>query len=713
MFSSMFSRRSLFSLPLISAASPYKSNRSQGRIDRERLVRRHNPLIRKVDPFAPLSVGNGEFAFTADVTGLQSFPAEYASGIPLCTQSYWGWHSFPLPAGLDIHGLRLKPFDTHGRQVFYPVQAEGQAELYQWLRENPHRLNLGRIAFRFRLANGSLAQSDDIRELEQILELWSGMLISRYRIGSEKVIVHTCCHPKESAIAVRVESGLIRREALEICYEFPYGSPGIDASDWKQADRHSSVLERPPKGLARIIRQLDATRYAVQISWSQEAVIKESGRHVFTLKPDSDSSIFEFYSRFSPQLSPQKPAAVHRVFAASQAHWRHFWTTGGAVELAGSSDPRAQELERRILLSQYLTAIQCSGSLPPQETGLTCNSWNGKFHLEMHWWHSIHFALWNRLPLLENSLDWYRAILPEARRTAEKQGYSGVRWPKMVGPDGRESPSPIGPLLIWQQPHPIYYAELCYRAHPRKEILQRFREVVFQTADFMASFAYYSKGRDRYVLGPPLIPAQENHAPAETWNAAYELAYWLWGLETAQNWRHRLGMKPNPDWDKVRQKLSPLPVQDGLYLAHENCPETFREKNQDHPSMLAALGVLPGKGVDREIMRRTLFQVMRGWKWETTWGWDYPMVAMTAARLEEPETAVNALLLETPKNRYLPNGHNWQRANLPLYLPGNGGLLAAVAMMAAGWEGGPRRAAPGFPRNGRWQVSAEGLVPML
>src|SRR5438046_7490751 len=35
-------------------------------------------------------------------------------------------------------------------------------------------------------------------------------------------------------------------------------------------------------------------------------------------------------------------------------------------------------------------------------------------------------------------------------------------------------------------------------------------------------------------------------------------------------------------------------------------------------------------------------------------------------------------------NRYLPNGHNWQRANLPCYLPGNGGLLYAVAMMAGG-----------------------------
>ena len=118
------------------------------------------------------------------------------------------------------------------------------------------------------------------------------------------------------------------------------------------------------------------------------------------------------------------------------------------------------------MLSQYLTAIQCAGSRPPQETGLTCNSWYGKSHLEMHWWHGVHFALWDRLELLERSLPWYESILPMAAGTAKLQGYAGARWPKMVGPDGRESPSNVGVFLIWQQPHPIYYAELCYRARP-------------------------------------------------------------------------------------------------------------------------------------------------------------------------------------------------------------------------------------------------------
>jgi hypothetical protein len=274
----------------------------------------------------------------------------------------------------------------------------------------------------------------------------------------------------------------------------------------------------------------------------------------------------------------------------------------------------------------------------------------------------------------------------------------------MVGPDGRDSPSPIGPLLTWQQPHPIAYVELCYQSRPNRETLERYKDVVFETAEFMASYAWLDPRTRRYSLGPPVIPAQENHPPRETWNPTYELVYWAWGLGIAQQWRKRLGMSPDPKWEQVRRNMAPLPVKDGVYLAHENCPQTFTERNRDHPSMLAALGVLPGEGVDRETMRRTLHKVRDEWRWPDTWGWDYPMVAMTAARLGEPDLAVDSLLMDTPKNVYRPNGHNYQRLGLSLYLPGNGGLLAAVAMMAAAWNG--------FPK-GKWAVRHEGLKPLL
>ena len=43
-------------------------------IDRHALVTRHNPTITAVDRSAPFMVGNGNLAFTADITGLQTFP---------------------------------------------------------------------------------------------------------------------------------------------------------------------------------------------------------------------------------------------------------------------------------------------------------------------------------------------------------------------------------------------------------------------------------------------------------------------------------------------------------------------------------------------------------------------------------------------------------------------------------------------------------------
>src|SRR5699024_4990268 len=198
------------------------------------------------------------------------------------------------------------------------------------------------------------------------------------------------------------------------------------------------------------------------------------------------------------------------------------------------------ELERRIILSQYITKLQCSGSQPPQETGLTYNSWYGKPHIEMHWWHGVHFALWGRSELLENSMAWYDKAFGTAKKLAQRQGFEGVRWQKMTDYQGYETPSSVGALLIWQQPHYITFSELLYRSDPDKLTLEKYKDKVFATADFMADFAIYNKEKDRYELGPPVIPAQERFPAKETFNPTYELAYWEWGLKTAIEWKKRL-----------------------------------------------------------------------------------------------------------------------------------------------------------------------------
>ncbi len=682
-------------------------------IDRFALVTRHNITLTKPDPLTPLSVGNGEFAFTADVTGLQTFPAYYEKGMPLGTLSQWGWHSLANPQGYRMADV-LEEYEVAGRKVPYASgrgRSGGYSPAADWLRANPHRLDLGRIGLRLTKSDGSAAAIEDLANTSQTLDLWTGLLRSRFELERQNVQVLTVCHPTRDLLAIRVESPLVAQGRLAVSLAFPYGSADWRvAGDWSHPDRHVTQM-RSEAHQADFTRILDADRYHVRVGWLEGGRIGAKAQHQYEIRSE-DGRPLEIVFAFAPAEMTGPLPNFAAVRTAATEHWKKFWTSGGAIDFSACTDPRAAELERRVVLAQYLTAIHCAGSRPPQETGLVHNSWYGKFHLEMHWWHAVHFALWDRLSLLERSLPWYRSILPQARAVAELQGYRGVRWPKMTSPDGRESPSEVGVFLIWQQPHPIYYAELCYRARSDRQTLEQYRQIVFETAEFLASYPMWDEAGERYVLGPALIPAQESYGStrARNLNPTFELAYWHWALETAQKWRERLGLAREPAWDRVLQRLAKPTIRDGVYTGIETPPFTI---TRDHPSMVAAYGFVPATPlIDPNVMKRTLDQVRRTWDWPSTWGWDYPMLAQTCARVGEPEKAVDALFLESPKNRYLANGHNYQSARLPLYLPGNGGLLAAVAMMAAGWDGCPDGATPGFPDNGKWKVRWEGLRRM-
>ena len=85
------------------------------------------------------------------------------------------------------------------------------------------------------------------------------------------------------------------------------------------------------------------------------------------------------------------------------------------------------------------------------------------------------------------------------------------------------------------------------------------------------------------------------------------------------------------------------------------------------------------------------------------------MIAMTDVRLGDPELAVDILLKDAPHNHYLNNGNCPQTEDLPVYLPANGALLSAVALMAAGsYETGFEKL-PVFPKNGKWEVKFENI----
>ncbi len=145
-------------------------------------------------------------------------------------------------------------------------------------------------------------------------------------------------------------------------------------------------------------------------------------------------------------------------------------------------------------------------------------------------------------------------------------------------------------------------------------------------------------------------------------NPALELSYWRFGLQTAQAWRERLGLERNPKWDEILDHLSPLPMHEGLYQNAETALDTFSEpaNRRDHPALLGAFGMIPNPDVDRTAMKKTLQAVMQSWNWESTWGWDFPLMAMTAARVGEPDLAMDALLMDVAEEYVLE-----QRSQLP------------------------------------------------
>ena len=149
-------------------------------------------------------------------------------------------------------------------------------------------------------------------------------------------------------------------------------------------------------------------------------------------------------------------------------------------------------------------------------------------------------------------------------------------------------------------------------------------------------------------------------------------------------------------------------------------------------------GLAGGSGryhVQQSTANATVAATVSSWAWGSlaespaVWGWDMPLVALAQVRLHWSAAAVvDTLLMPVNKNVYGQSGVNWGMGTHTAYLPGNGGLLLAVAAMAAGMDKGAPGAgllaqgagscgsSPGQPLGfpEAWQAQAEGFgVPLL
>lgn len=694
---------------------------AEARIDRHAVVSRHNVRNSAIDPEAALTLGNGDFAFSVDATGLQGLERIYLdNGLPLETRATWAWHEFPNTEGHTLADASA-PIDFHGRQILYPIKQNSPAGRY--FRENPQPMPLGQFSF---VLFGEPLRTEDISGVDQTLDLWTGVVTSRLLVRGEPLEVVTVAHGTGAALAVEARSPLIARGDLQVRVRFPYAYRANIAHKppfiWNEPHKHSTRLVAVGPAQVRLERESDTTRYVAELRWTTPAALAEKDRHDFRLRATSGDTL-TFTCTFSDADNPAPADA--KTFAAVRASsteaWHAYWTTGGMIDFSTATDPRARELERRALLSLYLVRVNYAGAFPPAETGLQHLSWFGKHNSEVYFLHAAQFYQWGHVELLEKGLAWYRRILPKGIEQARAEGFEGVRWPKMSGIDGRPSPGGINPYIIWNQPNPIYLAELVYRAKPTAETLALYRDLVFESARFLASFAHKDPATGVYHLGPPLKNVTESTRAELVRNPTFELTFWHYGLTLAQQWRERLGLPRDPHWDDVFQNLAPPPVVETpagkLYLEIEGVDDIYAPGKRGIPtSMLLALGYLPATPkIDLEIARRT-FHVVDERNGPDRWlSWQMGQGAMTAARIGEPDTAVRILANNIRPARFMPSGYV-RRPRDPegavAYLPVNGSFLSALALMAGGWDGAPPVPAPGFPKNGKWDIRVEGIRPM-
>ncbi len=703
-------------------------------IDRRAVVERHQ--IKSAELMERLPVGNGNFCFNVDGTGLQTFSGD--------TLSHWGWFSEPLPSKYEWKDVPKTGTYSQGRLSGGDPFPQDRKDLYSWIRNSPHQMNLARV--RLTKADGTPVDKSEIANVKRQLNIWTGVHSTSFEFQGETISVSTCVSDdveKRSILSVKINCDAKAAKLLAVEIAFPY--PNLKRDAWT-----GDFSESAPQTPFKVVRKAEDS-VVVQRTLQNEYAENTLGDYSYDVRVDApglavdqlgDSSTLRialakdgdktfnvaFYGKdYRDPPRAESPAvndatvSYEDVEKESKTRWESYWTTGGAVDFSESSDPRWFELERRVVLSQFLLRANSAGDWPSSESGLLeiC-PWSGRFHLEMVLQHLIHWWAWDRAEFGEKAAQIYEVVTPGAKALAEQLDYKGLKWQKEIAPDGRTAPWVGNLALLWKQPHPIFFAEMDYRRNPTTETLKKWEAIVEGTADHMADYATVDEN-GVYHLDPVMPPDEQGF----TKDDLFDLAYWRWGLDAANAWRERLGKERCEEWDRVRANLAPLPQKDGYYVHSAEWTDTFEKRAWEHPDLIGIWGMIPPTdAVDKETATRTLERIVKEWNWDRTWGWDYPWVGLAGARLNRPEIAVDGLLIDSTCNKYALSGANLggpsARGGKGPYLPGNAGLLYAIAGMCAGFDetakdgatdaaSMPRSGdtAPGFPDG--WKVKWENL----
>ena len=301
-----------------------------------------------------------------------------------------------------------------------------------------------------------------------------------------------------------------------------------------------------------------------------------------------------------------------------------------------------------------------------------------------------------------------------------------------------ESANGINPVLSWNQGPVIWLADAIRLALNASQggaaaaqaAVARLSPLVFATADCIADIPFFNESSGFYEVGPPTLGAEEFGDFMKIRKPLWETVYHAYTLDVANEWRELLGLPRDAKYDAVAAGLGGLPLDpaqsaptysfnaEASCCYNSSCPDgRFGGRDQcspqgGHPSPAAVLGLLNGRrfgdryGVDAATANNTVAAITYSWQWSNGggWGWDNPLVALGQIRCGwDPSAVVAMLLMDDSHNGYWRTGWCWQGGFT--YLPGNGGTLSAVAMMAGGTTTSPPC---NFPAS--WGAVCEGFM---
>ncbi len=582
---------------------------------------KYNLKFNHIDSKNPVTIGNGDFAITLDQTGTQSLYETYKD-IPLSTMSNKNW--------FYKDKKNIKPSYVDGKA--YMLFNLDNDPNYQTNRQYPFKYSFMQILL---YDNDKLIDINNIKDVKQELDLYKGIVTSSFNY----------------------------KEKINKTISFIY----------QDHDEFNFKLQSDNLNLALKFNYPSYTKNGYRLDILPNVLVKED--RITLLYDDKNSLSFKLKSSSNYQIVENTLIFDDNNVSFSLALDEikegklldEFWKCDNGIIIDN------EELVKKMVLSKYLLHVNSTGIYPPQESGLTYNCWNSKFHLEMHLIHSLWNIYNNHVDDLVKSFDYYLSIMPSSLKRASLNGYKGLRFPKMTGPDGEDSPSNIGPLLIWQAPHILFMLQEIYYLYNKENIIKKYEPLISGTIDFMISFLTLKDSK--YQMLDPLLEACESIPLDRCQNPSFELEYWRYTLERQPKIDTVLYGHQRYDYLDITSKIITPKEDDGIYLKTYGVIDKY-DLYKDHPTEGFLMSFFKSKIVDKEKMEKTIDYILKNMDLSSYWGWDFPFLGLSLLNCGEIEKSIEVTQLNTINNQYLYNGYNTSpRDDLKAYLPGNGAFL--------------------------------------